>query len=257
MAPHRPTLLFLALTLAATACTSQPSRTGDDASPATGSGPAILVFSKTAGYRHASIEPGIEALRALAGEHGFTLEATEDSTRFTDEELARFDAVLFLSTTQDVLGVPGQEALQRFVRGGGGYVGVHAASDTEYEWPWYGQMVGGWFESHPEIQEARLFVTDSSHASTAHLPTEWVRTDEWYEIDRVNLDVNVLLEIDETSYRRDRAPSPGNLRPMAWYHEFEGGRVFYTALGHTIESYSEPEFLHHILGGIHWVIGGP
>ncbi len=250
----RPVLISLALALVATACTSQPTPQPQPSSE--GTLPAILVYSKTAGYRHASIEPGIEALRALGQAHGFTVDATEDSTRFTDEGLAGFDAVLFLSTTQDVLGEPGQQALERFIRAGGGYVGIHAASDTEYEWPWYGQMVGGWFESHPEIQEATLFVTDSVHASTAHLPGEWIRTDEWYEIDRVNLDVNTLLEIDETSYRRDRPPSPGDRRPMAWYHEFEGGRVFYTALGHTTESYSEPEFLQHVLGGIQWVLGG-
>lgn len=252
MKHFRPSILSLSLALVATACTSQPSPQ-PPASPQEAV-PSILVFSKTAGYRHASIEPGIEALRALGEENGFAVDATEDSTLFTDENLARYDAVLFLSTTLDVLGDPGQEALERYIRAGGGYVGIHAASDTEYEWPWYGQMVGGWFESHPAIQEAMLFVTDSVHASTAHLPAEWVRTDEWYEIDRVNLDVNVLLEIDETSYQRERPPSPGNRRPMSWYHEFEGGRVFYTALGHTTESYSEPEFLQHVLGGIQWVI---
>lgn len=218
--------------------------------------PHLLVFSKTAGFRHDSIEPGIEALRRLGAENGFTIEATEDSTVFSDESLARFDAVVFLSTTQDVLGEPGQQALQRYIQAGGGYVGIHAASDTEYGWPWYGQLVGGYFESHPAIQEARLLVVDRQHESTAHLPDEWIRTDEWYEIDRVNHDVNVLLDIDETSYRRFRPAHEGDRRPLAWYHEFEGGRSWYTALGHTIESYSEPEFLRHVLGGIRWVTDG-
>lgn len=135
---------------------------------------------------------------------------------------------------------------------GGGYVGVHAASDTEYEWPWYGQLVGGYFESHPKTQNATLQVKNPNHPSTKHLPQLWTRTDEWYNFKNLNPKVNVLLTIDESSYEGGKN---GSHHPMAWFHEFDGGRAFYTALGHTEASYKDPLFLKHLTGGILYVIG--
>ncbi|ARA93625.1 hypothetical protein AWN76_010945 [Rhodothermaceae bacterium RA] len=220
--------------------------------------PRVLVFSKTEGYRHASIEPGIEAIRRLGAEHGFEVEATEDAALFNQRDLARFNAVVFLSTTGDILDDAQQIAFARFIQAGGGFVGIHAASDTEYGWPWYGRLIGGYFTSHPgnpNVREGTLHVADASHPSTEHLPDPWVRTDEWYDFRDRNPDVHVLLNIDETTYKRaDEHPAPAP-RPIAWYHEFDGGRAWYTALGHTAESFAEPLFLEHLLGGIEWAIG--
>ena len=215
----------------------------------------VLVFSLTEGYRHASIAYGHAAIAALGEEHGFVVDSTENPATFNDESLASYDVVIFLNTTGDILDEAQQIAFQRFIQKGGGYVGIHAASDTEYEWPWYGQLVGGYFVSHPRIQEADLLV-DPSHASTAHLPATWTRTDEWYNLRMVNSDVQVLISIDETSYDVGEDFTDGTTHPMAWYHEFNGGRAFYTELGHTAESWSEAAFLTHLNGGIEWAMQG-
>lgn len=214
--------------------------------------PAVLVFSKTEGYRHASIPDGRAAVEALGAEHGFRVVATEDAGYFTDPGLDEFAVVLFLSTTGDVLDDTQQLALQQYVRSGGGYVGVHAASDTEYGWDWYGELVGARFRSHPENQQARLRVLNRQHPATAGLPAEWYRLDEWYNFNEIQPGIEVLVDIDETSYR---GGENGEYHPMAWYREFDGGRSFYTAMGHTRESWSEPLFLQHVLGGITWAAG--
>jgi type 1 glutamine amidotransferase len=223
-------------------------------------GPAVLdnvlVFSRTRGYRHASIGPGIEALRGLGTAGGFAVRATEDPAQFNDSSLAGFDVVVFLSTTMDVLDDTQQAAFQRYIRGGGGWVGVHAAADTEYGWGWYGQLLGGnaWFKSHPKIQTATLNVEEPRHASTEHLPATFQLLDEWYNF-QVNPRsvVTVLLTLDETSY----SPDVGAMgdHPIAWFHEFDGGRAWYTALGHRPELYRDPSFTQHLLGGIRWAAG--
>ncbi len=209
----------------------------------------LLVFSKTEGFRHASIEPGIEALKGLAKEHGFTLDATEDAAVFTDDGLAGYDAIVFLNTTQDILDEDQQKAMEAFIRGGKGFVGIHSATDTEYDWPWYGGLVGAYFESHPRTQEATLDVLDQSHGSTKMLPRTWTRTDEWYNFKQMNPDVHVLITVDEDSYEGG-TNGPGH--PFAWYHTYDGGRAWYTLGGHTKESFSEDLFLQHVLGGIRY-----
>jgi cytochrome c len=215
----------------------------------------VLVFSKTAGFRHDSIPTGIAAIQDLGADNGFTVEATEDAAAFTDENLSRFDAVVWLSTTGDVLNDEQQAAFERYVAAGGGYAGVHAASDTEYEWPWYGDLVGAYFDSHPQIQEASIDVEDHEHPSTAELPDRWTRTDEWYNYrDNPREDVHVLASLDESSYDPGSG-AMGDDHPIAWCHEQSGGRAWYTGLGHTQESYSEPEFLDHLAGGISWAAG--
>jgi type 1 glutamine amidotransferase len=214
--------------------------------------PRLLVFSKTAGFRHGSIEPGVAALESLAAGNGMTVTASEDSAVFTDESLASYDAVIFLSTTGDILDEAEQAALERYIRAGRGFVGIHAASDTEYDWPWYGGLVGGYFASHPAIQEARIEVVDHGHPSTAHLGAEWIRTDEWYDLRSVADHIQVLMMLDESSYE---GGGMGESHPIAWYHEYDGGRAFYTALGHTEASYTEPDFLAHVLGGIQYALG--
>ncbi|HVR96271.1 MAG TPA: ThuA domain-containing protein [Thermoanaerobaculia bacterium] len=214
----------------------------------------ILVFSKTAGFRHSSIEPGIAAIRNLGAANGFEVDATEDARQLTPANLARYSAVVFLSTTGDVLDDAQQAAFMAFIRRGGGYVGIHAAADTEYFWPWYGDLMGAYFARHPAPARARLRVENRNHPSTSALPDPWVRTDEWYDFQRNprSHGVTVLLTLDESSYPGGQM---GSDHPIAWYHEFDGGRAWYTAGGHTDESFAEPDFLQHLLGGIRYAAG--
>jgi type 1 glutamine amidotransferase len=216
--------------------------------------PSVLLFSRTTGYRHDSIEDGIAALTQLAGARSWHLESTEDAATFTDEGLGPFDVVVFLSTTGDVLDDAQQQAFERFVRAGNGFVGIHAASDTEYDWPWYGELVGAYFRAHPAVQSASVSA-EGSHPSIAGLPTPWNRTDEWYAFqENPRAKVQVLLTLDESTY----SPGEGTMgadHPVAWLHSYDGGRAFYTALGHTRESYGDPLFLQHLEHAIEWAAG--
>lgn len=246
----RHTSLILALSMVIVACTSTIAAAQSTKQQATF---AVLLFSKTAGFRHDSIPAGIAAIKALGHQHRFQVEATEDATVFTDKGLAKYHVVVFLNTTGDVLDPSEEAAFERFLGRGRGFVGIHSATDTEYDWPWYGRLVGAYFRKHPAIQPATLKVADATHPSTKHLPTEWTRTDEWYDFrDDPSPRVNVLIRIDETTYT---GGTMGASHPLAWYHEYEGGRAWYTALGHTMESYKEPAFLGHVLGGIFWAAG--
>lgn len=213
---------------------------------------SLLVFSKTTGWRHDSIEPGIEAIQKLGEENGFSVTATEDADLFQEKHLSGFDAVIFLNTTETVFEDHHREAFKSYIQAGGGYVGIHSATDTEYDWEWYGQLAGAWFDNHPETTEAALQVADPDHPSTEFLPDPWVRVDEWYNFGYINEEVHILLRLDTDSY--EGSDHPGD-HPIAWMHEFDGGRAFYTGLGHTKESFSEPLFLRHLLGGIRYAIG--
>ncbi len=216
----------------------------------------ILVFSKTAGFHHASIADGQSALLRLGAERGAVVDTSSASHLFRDDVLATYSVVVFLNTTMDVLNESEQLAFQRYIEAGGGYVGVHAASDTEYDWPWYGQLVGAYFVSHPRVQEAEITVNDRSHPATEGLPGKWTRADEWYNFRYVNPDVTVLLSLEESSYETGRNDAP-KAHPVSWSHEFDGGRSFYTALGHTPESYQDPLFLDHLWSGIEWAATDP
>jgi cytochrome c len=217
----------------------------------------VLVYSRTVGFRHDSISAGIEAIRRLGGENQFAVEQTEDPARFSDEGLAGLDVVIFLSTTEDVLGATQEAALERFIRSGGGWVGVHAAADTEYGWAWYGQLLGGgaYFKSHPVIQPVTVVVEAAAHPSTAHLPATFQVQDELYNY-RANPrpSVAVLMRLDESTYSPG-AGAMGTDHPIAWAHEFDGGRAWYTGLGHQIAMYGDPRFTQHLLGGIRWAAG--
>jgi type 1 glutamine amidotransferase len=213
----------------------------------------VLVFSRTAGFRHSSIEPGIAALRSLGAASHFEVDATEEAGQFTTANLSRYKAVVFLSTTGDVLNVEQQSAFMTYIRRGGGFVGIHAAADTEHDWPWYGGLVGAYFVSHPAPAQARIRVENRDHPSTRTLPDPWNRFDEWYNFQRnPRSQVTVLLTLDEASYSGGQM---GDDHPIAWYHEYNGGRAWYTALGHTDDSFSEPAFLEHLLGGIRYAAG--
>ena len=212
--------------------------------------PRILVFSKTAGFRHGSIETGIAAIKKLGDQNDFIVDATEDSDTFTEKNLSRYKVVVFLNTTGDILNDQQQTAFEKFIKSGGGYVGVHAASDTEYDWPWYGKLVGAYFKSHPAIQDASIVVTDPKHISTKHLPKRWQRRDEWYDYsNNPRGKVHILATLDESSYKNG---SMGDDHPIVWCHKYDGGRAWYTGGGHTKQSYVEEMFLKHLLGGIQW-----
>jgi type 1 glutamine amidotransferase len=212
----------------------------------------VLVFSKTAGFRHSAIPNGIAAIQLLGSQNGFSVTATEDAGQFTTGNLAQYQAVVWLSTTGDVLNDTQQAAFQSYIAAGGGYVGVHAAADTEYDWPWYGGLVGAYFQSHPAIQQATVRVEDSGNVATAHLPQSWARTDEWYNY-RTNprATVRVLMSLDEATY------SGGSMgdHPITWCQAYGGGRAFYTGLGHTEQSYTEANFTRMLLGGIQYAGG--
>lgn len=214
---------------------------------------SILVFSKTAGFRHDSIPAGVAAVRQLGTARGFSVDATEDASAFADEALARYKAVVFLSTTGDVLNPAQEAAFERFIRRGGGFVGVHSATDTEYDWPFYGALVGAYFEGHPDIQSATIQIEDPAHPAVASLPRAWTRRDEWYNFrQNPRSRVNVLATLDERSYTGGTmAPD----HPIVWSHTYEGGRSFYTALGHTQESFSESAFVDHLGRAILWAAG--
>ncbi|XUZ28513.1 ThuA domain-containing protein [Streptomyces sp. RMIT01] len=213
----------------------------------------VLVFSKTAGFRHDSIPAGIEALKEIGEDADITVDSTESAAQFTTSNLARYDAVAFLSTTGDVLNAEQQKAFENYVANGGGYVGIHAAADTEYDWEFYGGLVGAYFDSHPQIQPATVRVEDHDHPATAHLDEEWERTDEWYNYRTNPRDkAKVLATLDETTY------TGGNMKgdhPISWCQTYQGGRSFYTGLGHTKESYAEPAFRSHVLGGLRYATG--
>ena len=214
----------------------------------------VLVFSATKEFRHASIPAGVTAIRELGARHAFAVTATENARWFTDRRLRRFAVVVFLSTTGDVLDGAQQAAFRRYIRRGGGFAGVHAAADTEYGWDWYGRLLGARFLRHPAVQPATIRVVDRRHPSTRSLPRRWQRTDEWYDFRaQPRRGVRVLAWLDESTYA---GGTMGARHPIAWCRRFEGGRSWYTALGHTEASYAEPRFRAHLLGGIRWAAGG-
>ena len=221
--------------------------------------PKVLVFSKTAGYYHESIPQGIAAIQKLGAENGFDVDTTKNAELINEENLAQYATVIFLSTTGDVLNHYQEADFERYVQSGGGFLGIHAAADTEYDWGWYGRLVGGYFsdhpgikDPHPNVQPGKVTKTGEKHPSTETLPDSWTRTDEWYSYKKVNPNTKKLLLLDEASYK-------GGLdmgeHPIAWYHDFDGGRAFYTGGGHTNESYEEADFLKHLLAGIQYTIG--
>lgn len=221
--------------------------------------PRILVFSKTAGFHHQSIADGNTAIQKLGATNNFDVDTTTNALIFTDDSLKKYAAVIFLSTTGDVLDYRQEAAFERYIQAGGGYMGIHAATDCEPDWGWYGRLAGAYFQDHPgitdsfpNVQPGVLQVKDSTHIATRHLPLQWEKTDEFYNFKKMSNDVNVILTIDEKSYKGGKN---GAAHPIAWYHGFDGGRAFYTELGHTPESFSDTLYLQHILGGIQYAIG--
>lgn len=217
--------------------------------PATQEDKNVLVLTETQGFRHASISNGWSMFSINADQWNIKLTETKNSTMFTDESLKDFDIVVLLSTTGDVFSDDEQVAFQNFVEQGGAVLGIHAAADAEYDWPWYVNMLGAWFDNHPAIQEATCNAV-SDHISVSGLPQTWVRTDEWYNFKNIATDNNVVVTIDETTYS---GGTNGVDHPISWYRTIGDGKVFYTAMGHTEESYTDPLFVQHIRQAIKWL----
>jgi cytochrome c len=215
----------------------------------------VLIFSKTASFRHESIPVGIDAIRNMGKQHGFSVDTTENSDVFNEKSLKNYNVIIFLNTTGNVLNDAQQLEMNRWVQAGGGFVGVHAAADTEYEWQWYGDLVGAYFNGHPNdpnVRDATVKVLDNAHISTKHLPESWKRTDEWYNYKDIRPEINILLNLDEKSYE---GGTNGDNHPIAWYRDFDGGRTWYTGLGHTNECYQDKDFLELLWGGIQYAAG--
>jgi cytochrome c len=213
---------------------------------------SVLVFSKTAGFRHASIEEGKEMFLRLGKEKNFQVDTTEDASVFTQENLSKYNLIVFLSTTGDILDESQQMELERFMKAGGNWMGIHAATDTEYDWPWYNELAGAYFLSHPAHQDATVIVEDPNHPSTAHLNETWKRFDEWYNYKNIQEGIIPVLRVDESSYE---GGENGDFHPISWYRDFENGRSFYTGLGHTKESYIDHDFIAHVWGGMEYAWG--
>lgn len=245
-----PRLLVLLSFLLLSACTGGADRRAFQPSE------RILIFSHTTGYRHDSIAAGIPALSALARQQGYTVFATESPDVFTPKSLESYDAIIFLSTTTDPRDPSSEwltgsraEALREFVRKGGGIAAIHAAADSHYHSPWYAALIGGQFDRHPpETPAGKLTVVAPDHPAMRTLPSPHVRNDEWYLIRNRDPKTTLLLALEAESIGEQGA------WPISWTRTEGRGRIFYTALGHTRESYSDPYFLTHVRNGLAWVL---
>jgi type 1 glutamine amidotransferase len=214
------------------------------------SSPKILIFAKTKGFFHSSIPKGMITLMDICKQNNILVDTTRDASAFTVDNLKQYKVVVFLNTTGDVLNDAQQSAFEKYIQSGGGFVGVHAATDTEYDWPWYNKLVGAYFLSHPPNQQVAVIkVVDKNNPATRFLPDNWIRTDEWYNFKSINPDIKVLAYLDETSYK---GGENGEKHPFIWCHEFDGGRAFYTGAGHRDDNYDELLFQKHLLGAIKW-----
>jgi type 1 glutamine amidotransferase len=271
------------------ASTAESSATSAAAGPTAGPGEEykVLVVGKTLGFRHSHIDETTHAVIDLGRESGFTVDVwdppnssggwwgpgspgqpdlTMTSTPFTSaENLSQYATIIFASPVDNTNGLNPSTprllndselaAFQGYIRGGGGYVGLHAATDSMHTVPWYSKLSGGGarFVNHPAQQTATMRVEDPTHPSTEHLPPAWVRFDEWYNFTSNPRDaVRVLLTLDESTYSGGRM---GADHPIAWCHNFEGGRSWYEGAGHVDSSYADPVFLEHLKGGIQWTAG--
>jgi type 1 glutamine amidotransferase len=228
-------------------CRGSDERVGPDTITVRPSSFRVLVFTKHQGYSHRSIPAAVAAVHTLGARHGFTVLATDDANLFVGDALRAFAAVIFLNTTGNILSDEQKAAVERYVHAGGGIVGIHSALDTESGWAWYHRLLGAYFADHPPVQRARLIVSSAAEGRGPRLPQPWERTDEWYNYRTPPESVNVLVSVDEESYR---GGTMGRSHPVSWSHDFEGGRAWYTAMGHTTCTYSEGPFLDHVLGGI-------
>lgn len=223
----------------------------------------VLLFTKTAGWHHKSINKSVSAFEKMSKQYNFDYEWHEDANRINDKNLEKFDVIVFLLTTGDILNEAQQKSMERFIQSGKGFVGIHSASDTEYDWPWYKKLVGRNFVIHPVIQTAKLKVLKPEFPGLARMPASFLWTDEWYEFGKENIEgLTYILSVDEKTYSpkadwgKVKGSGMGEFHPIAWYHEFDGGRSFYTGLGHIGESYNDQLIQEHLFGGMYWAATG-
>ena len=223
----------------------------------------VLLFTKTDGFHHKSINDAVDAMETLAEKHHFNVDWHEDASRINTQNLQQYDVIMFMLSTGNVLNEEQQAAMEEFIQSGKGFVGVHSASDTEYDWEWYTKMVGRMFHIHPVIQTAEMDVLDRSFPGTERMPDRFLFTEEWYEFSEERIDtLNYILAVDESTYEpsadwgRAAGEGMGDFHPVSWYHEYDGGRAFYTALGHMGSTYSDQLFMEHIYGGLYWAATG-
>jgi type 1 glutamine amidotransferase len=240
----RYTILSIAIIFISISCKKNELPSRDPNGP-----PQILLFTKTQGFKHQSQEFAIGAIQSYFASKGVRTLVNSDSSVFTKEGLASYDAVMFLLTTGNVLGPAEEKSIQEYIRGGGGFIGVHSAADTEYDWPWYGQLLGAYFDDHTQVMDAIVYKTDTLHISTRHMAKRTIFRDEWYNFKSLPENVWVLLTVDEKTYPGGKH---GDHHPISWSHPFEGGRSFYTALGHPVEMYEDTSFLEHLRMGALW-----
>jgi uncharacterized protein len=223
----------------------------------------VFLFTKTAGWHHESINEGVTAFKKMAERNNFDLDWQENTDFVTDENLANYQAIVFLNTTGDVLNEKQQKSVEKFIQSGKGFVGIHSASDTEYNWEWYTKMVGMMFKIHPTQQTACLNVVDSNFPGMERFPKRFFWTDEWYEFSEPKAtDLKFLLTVDEKTYDpyvkwgEIEGKGMGSFHPISWYHNYDGGRAFYTALGHIPTTYSDQTFIDHLYGAVYWAATG-
>ncbi len=212
----------------------------------------VLIFSKTAEFRHNSIEVGIQSIKTLLESKNIEAIATEDSNYFTEDSLMQYATVIFLNTTGDVLNNYQQADFERYIQAGGGFVGIHSASDTEYQWPWYNHLVGAYFNGHPKIQDATINCIQKKDPCCQNLADQWSLNEEWYNFKSIYPDIEIIMEIDESSYE---GGTHGDNHPIVWKHKYDGGKSFYTGIGHKEETFSNPIYLHQLSMGIDYAIG--
>jgi hypothetical protein len=222
-----------------------------------------LLVTTTRGWHHESLHAGVLAIQQLGIKNYFDVVVWEDPNGFTDKYLEQFQAIIFLNTTGNIFDSAQQKVMERFIQSGKGYVGIHSASDTEYDWDWYTKLVGRMFVIHPVIQTAKLTILDEKFPGLQGFANNKQWTDEWYEFSPEKTSgLNYVLGVDETTYNAKVQWGPkkgegmGKLHPIAWYHNYDGGRAFYTALGHLPTIYSDPAFLNHLYAGIFWAATG-
>lgn len=237
-----------------TIATTDLSSSIESTAPADQTGFRLLVFHKTAEYRHSSIEAGLEAIDAIGEASGYEVESSQDATVFGLNSLSHYAVIVFLNTTGDILSSDQQKAMERFLGDGGGFVGIHAAADTEYAWRWYGELVGAYFESHPDPQPGRVRVMVGDHEIVAGLPSEFEIVEEWYNFSSVPPDdVIVLATVDESTYE---GGTMGDVHPMVWAHDRLGGRAVYIGFGHDAEAFSHPAIRVLLGNAILWTSQG-
>ncbi len=220
----------------------------------------VLVYTKNGkGYVHDNIANSIEAIKSLGKEHGFAVDVSEDPAVFTESNLKKYNALVFSNTNNVVFDTDAQRvALMRYTQAGGGFVGIHSASGTEREWKWFRQLLGGTFLWHEPFQKFGVVILDRTHPSLAHLPARWEREDECYYLKGMNVNMKVLAvnDMSKIEVHKNRPNTFGDVFPSVWTQEFDGGRQWYTSLGHKKEDYQNPDYRRHVLGGIEWVVGG-